>query len=509
MFETDIAKFHLIDTPGIGDCRGTDKDKENFENTLAFLTIYDKIHAVVVLLKPNNARLSVAFKFCVLELLTHLHKSLESNIIFAFTNSRGTFYQPGDTLPVLKELLTKHNLKIDVSPSNYFCFDNEAFRLLACKRKGIEFTSKKVGIYAESWDMSCETTTKLFRRVMEMKPHETKKTLSLNEARNYIIALSKPMGEAVELININLKKINVEKEKCRAYESDISSFRAQLSFKGFDLTIVSLAYPMTVCAGQECKTYVSIGEDRVMRTVYNQICHDHCYLSGVPVETINNEKLYGCAAMHIGFCSKCYHSYKFHMHITYKTNLVEKEFLSKETQRMILEKESLKSQQEAFIRLLQRRIWELETEKDYIYESAGFFGVFLKSNAMIPYNDSFSEYINMLIKDEQMKEKEIRDDEKIRNLTKEKQAYEEKKKLLIKTMASSSPRKFENSHIKEIYTRKEKLCSLTHNGRMLKDALDGVMFTTQNMYKGRSCLQVNGSDNLWTRFLNRGNPFPW
>lgn len=241
-----------------------------------------------------------------------------------------------------------------------------------------------------------------------MKPHETKKTLSLNEARNYIVALIKPMGGAVELINFNLKKINDEKEKCRAYES----------------------------------------------TFYNQICHD------LP-------------------------------------------------QRIILEKEGLKSQREAFIRLLQRHIWELETEKNYMYESAGFFGVFLKSNAMIPCDDSFSEYIDMLINDEKMKGKQIRDDEKIRNLTKEKQAYEEKKKLLIKTMASSSPRKFENSHIKEIYTRKEKLCSLTHNGRMLKDALDGVMFTTQNMYKGRSYLQVNGSDGFWTRFLNRGNPFPW
>ena len=110
MFETEIAKFHLIDTPGIGDCRGTDKDKEHFEKIMAFLSIYDKIHAVVVLLKPNNARLTVAFRFCVLELLRHLHKSLQSNIIFAFTNSRGTFYQPGDTLPVLKELLEKLKL---------------------------------------------------------------------------------------------------------------------------------------------------------------------------------------------------------------------------------------------------------------------------------------------------------------------------------------------------------------------------------------------------------------
>lgn len=98
---------------------------------MAFLTGYDKINAVVVLLKPNNARLTVAFKFCVLELLTHLHKSLVPNIIFAFTNSRGTFYRPGDSLPVLKKLLEKYEIGIDLSASNYFCFDNEAFRYLA------------------------------------------------------------------------------------------------------------------------------------------------------------------------------------------------------------------------------------------------------------------------------------------------------------------------------------------------------------------------------------------
>ena len=130
IIETNTAKFHLIDTPGIGDCRGIEKDKENFENILAFLTCYDKINAVVVLLKPNNARLTVAFRFCVLELLTHLHKSLVSNIIFAFTNSRGTFYRPGDSLPVLRRLLKQRNINITLSPSTYFCFDNEAFRYL-------------------------------------------------------------------------------------------------------------------------------------------------------------------------------------------------------------------------------------------------------------------------------------------------------------------------------------------------------------------------------------------
>ena len=68
-------------------------------------------------------------------------------------------------------------------------------RFLACHRKGIKFTPKNVGIYKESWDLSCETTTKLSDKVMEMKPHETKKTLSLNNAREYTLALAKPMAE--------------------------------------------------------------------------------------------------------------------------------------------------------------------------------------------------------------------------------------------------------------------------------------------------------------------------
>ena len=107
-FETGLSTVHFIDTPGIGDVRGVRKDKENFDNILAFLTKFEKINAVCVLLKPNNSRLSIAFRYCVLDLLTHLHKSLEQNLLFCFTNSRSTFYRPGDTMPVLKKLLREN-----------------------------------------------------------------------------------------------------------------------------------------------------------------------------------------------------------------------------------------------------------------------------------------------------------------------------------------------------------------------------------------------------------------
>ena len=344
-------------------------------------------------------------------------------------------------------------------------------RFLACSKKGIEFTPKEVNLYSESWDVSCETTSKLFQRVMEMKPHDTKKTLSLNEARNYIIALSKPMGEAVELITMNLGRINDETEKCKTFDSDISTFRTQLKFKAFDLIVEPLNYPMTVCAAEKCKTYAIVGEENVRRTVYGQICHDHCFLSGISIETINNEKLFGCCAMVDGNCSHCSHSYREHMHITYKTTLVVTEFLTKEAQRIIMEKEDMKSRKEACIATLRSQSKEYEQEKDYIYECASFFGVFLKNHAMIPYNDSFGDYVDMLIKDEEAKKEEIRDDGKIRKLKEEKLTYETKKKLIKRTISSSSEGKFKTSHLEEINKRKKKLCSLKHNGRILREAL--------------------------------------
>ena len=343
-------------------------------------------------------------------------------------------------------------------------------RFLACNKKGIKFTPKEVNLYSESWDLSCETTSKLFQRVMEMKPHDTKKTLSLNEARNYIIALSKPMGETFELITMNLKRIDDETEKCKIFDSDISTFRAHLKFKGFDLIVEPLDYPMTVCAGDECKTYAKVGEENVTRTVYDQICHDHCYLPGVSVETINNDKLYKCRAMHEGQCTKCRHSYSEHMHITYKTTLVETEFLTKEAQSLIMMKEDMKSQKEAFIDTLKLRSKEYKREKDFIYECASFFGIFLKKNAMIPYNDSFGDYVDMLIKDEEAKKEEIRDKGKIEKLKEEKQQYEMKKRLIKTTISSSSEGKFKTSPVEEIYKRKKKLCSLKHNGRILREA---------------------------------------
>ncbi len=284
------------------------------------------------------------------------------------------------------------------------------------------------------------------------------------------------MGEAAQLIAKNVKKINDTKEQCESDDADIKKFMKNLKFKGYKLEIKQVPYPRTVCVAEECKRYVNVGVSGLKNTVYPQICHDRCNcVSGVPVETTNNEKLRGCRAMSAGYCTQCGHDYRFHMHITYTADVVEKEFVSEEVKKMIDKKSRIKAEKEAFIAELERSIKELDDEKNFIYDGASYFGVFLKKNALIPYNDSFSEYLDMLIKDEEAKEELIRDDKRIEQLRKDKKEYEERKNVIMKNIASGAKDKNEVLPKEKIEEIKQKLCSLKHNGRTLNEALGIVL----------------------------------
>lgn len=159
------------------------------------------------------------------------------------------------------------------------------------------------------------------------------------------------------------------------------------------------------------------------------------------------------------------------MHLTYTTSLEEKEFLSDDAQRKINEKSSMKEKKQAFIDELEKRIKEYEEEKKIIFECASHFSVFLKENAMIPYNDSFSEYLDMLISDEEAKETEIKDKKRIIQLKKGKATYEEKKKIIMNNIHSSPDSKDNVIGVEAIDKMRKKLCSLKHNGKTLKEAL--------------------------------------
>ncbi|KAK7402962.1 hypothetical protein QQX98_011272 [Neonectria punicea] len=117
---------------GIGDARGPAFDKKNTREILDTLGSYDDLHGILILLKSNNARLSATFRFCIKELLTHLHRSAAENGGFGFTNTRISNYAPGDTFGPLKALLQEHSeIGLALSTHTTYYFDSGGFRYLA------------------------------------------------------------------------------------------------------------------------------------------------------------------------------------------------------------------------------------------------------------------------------------------------------------------------------------------------------------------------------------------
>ena len=103
--ENRKRKLRLIDTPGIGDVRGVAQDDINMQHILSYLNNLSHLNGVCILMKPTNAQLSIYSRSYFIQLIDYLGESIRDRIMFCFTNSRVTFYTPGDTGPLVKQLL--------------------------------------------------------------------------------------------------------------------------------------------------------------------------------------------------------------------------------------------------------------------------------------------------------------------------------------------------------------------------------------------------------------------
>ncbi|XP_028397642.1 uncharacterized protein LOC114521398 [Dendronephthya gigantea] len=470
LFHVGDLKIRLIDTPGIGDSRGIEQDRKNFDNILSYLNHYDEIHAVCILLKPNNSRLNAMFRFCIQELLVRLHTSAKNNIVFCFTNSRGTFYQPGDTLPSLNKMLKEKRIGITANPKNYFCFDNEAFRFLACLHNEITFSDEDVKIYAASWEKAVNETNKLFGHIKKIPPHETKKTISMNEARRVVVAMSKPMAAVAKTIQENVQEANNAMVEIKNDTLNMEALEEKLNITGVDLERKKLPYPMTVCTNSACTEIVAVGGDEIVnRKNFTQICHDHCNISGVPTETRNDPRLQGCKCISGIYCLKCRHHYNDHMHLTYTLEKVSKQFISKDVQKKILAKKTEKERKEEYQAFIDGMLNELQNEEKLIMQVSAKYGAFLKDNALIPYNDAVGDYLDLAIKEAKESPKISRDAELLERLKKLRSAYEKEKQILDEAMATGI-----STTSEQVIQLQNELFNLKHFGKSLKKIFDEI-----------------------------------
>jgi hypothetical protein len=148
-------KLCIIDTPGFADTRGVEQDDRNIQHILEYTKTLSHIDAICFLLKPNESRLNICYRLCLMQLLSCLDSNIGKNIIFCFTNARSTFYTPGDTAPLLKKMLASLPMAdVPFKKDNTFCFDSESFRYLVALQNGISFKDLDRQEYEMSWTNS-------------------------------------------------------------------------------------------------------------------------------------------------------------------------------------------------------------------------------------------------------------------------------------------------------------------------------------------------------------------
>ncbi|KAF2898089.1 hypothetical protein ILUMI_08089 [Ignelater luminosus] len=483
VFHVDDVKVRLIDTPGIGDTRGIEQDDVNFENILRYLGEFEELHAICLLLKPNNARLTILFQYCVKHLLSRLQKSASKNIIFLFTNSRSTFYRPGDTFIPLKKILEdiKMNppfVEIPCNKNNIFCIDNEGFRFLAALKYNLSFTKEEKGDFEKSWKKSSQECWRLLKYIVGtdfngLIPHRIQDTVSINEARRLIIRLSQPVAEIAQLIQTNLIVLQRHKDYLEANANNLNELQGKLYIPVINVRAHKMDQPRTTCMSRECCDVYEVGG--VKHNHYRTLCHNPCYLRNVPAEIVGSPELIHCTAMGgTQNCQVCGCQYLTHLHIYYITETYEDKIVDVNIDSQISKDKIEVGTVEAKIKEIKDRSKEYKTEEETIIKTIAKFAHFLQNNAITPYNDAYKQYMEYLID----KEKSLGDEcnkDMLKRFEQMLLNYHEEKAILDKAFEMAkdgSVEKVRTVTAADVFESVTKLYSLKYTGAKIKELYD-------------------------------------
>uniref|UniRef100_A0A914V8I0 Uncharacterized protein n=1 Tax=Plectus sambesii TaxID=2011161 RepID=A0A914V8I0_9BILA len=119
-----------------------------------------------------------------------------------------------------------------------------------------------------------------------------------------------------------------------------------------------------------------------------------------------------------------------------------------------------------FLSKEQQKIDELKKEHDQIILYCAEFAAFLANNSILPYNDSYGQYVEHMIKEEEDKVKEGGGKDVLDNLKKYKDQYDQQVKILTENM-NAKARSVKS--VEEINAMVAGLSKLKHCGSTIEE----------------------------------------
>lgn len=461
--------IRLIDTPGIGDSRGLKYDKKTMADIITTLGSFETLHGILILLKSNNARLTILFSFCIKELLTHLHRSAVENMVFGFTHTRISNYTPGDTFGPLDHLLRRHpDVGLTLQPATTYCFDSESFRYIAALKNGKQMDNEED--FRRSWTHSKDEAWRLIKHFSGRPPHQVESTINLYSTRQLIIEMTKPMAEISQLIQTNITLCEDKAEELWNKQLTGQKLRNNLKLQKVQLHARKLDQPRTVCNNASCKDYKD-DDNREGRkvTVYKSYCHPKCRLPKVSADVIGCPELINCAAFEGKTnCSWCHHHWQEHLHILYELEESIGSVTDSNIENKLRAYANDITLKRAAFSALRQRVREYQNEHYQIREAAAHFGMFIKTHSITPIKDPTIAYIDSLIRQEEDLVNAGGRSRKLKPLQIDRQKHLELVDALTRTMTDKPGSYCSTLSEEEVNSTVRKLYNLSHFGENLK-----------------------------------------
>ena len=287
--ELNDLEIGVIDTPGFGDSRGMDEDKEHTRRIIAALKEVEHVNCICLVINGRLSRMTASLKYVLAEITAILPNNIIDNVVVVFTNttSRLNLNYDGDSLT---EYFGKKIGKRFYIENPYCQFekarqiqqdDVEREELADALQDGFIRAGKVLDKMHDCIKEFKEVHTNYFTKLYDKKIEIERKVLCILAEYDSQVMLTKEMKKAQEKI----QAAQDTKELNKNFQTYAENTR---------WVTVQTKYHNTLCGAPNCY----------------KTCHENCQLP----KSFDRKTFKNCAGVAGSTCQECGHSYECHYH---------------------------------------------------------------------------------------------------------------------------------------------------------------------------------------------------
>lgn len=248
----------LIDTPGILDTDGgVDQDNSNMEDTIKFISQYESINGIAILLRSDEKRLDDTLRYSFLQFLNQFHRSAVQNLVYIFTHAgNSSITRPGQCSTAVKLMLDKisekdSSIQFPCFNESHFYVDSDSLEFLVTKDY-INYDKLDVMNFTRNWKKSKSECGRLIEYIQTLPVHNLQETMVIQRARTLIeslLPLLLRIGKNIVQNKENLKQKETEIEE---FQGTIAQLREQLFITQTRIVTEHFDAPRIVCRSSKC-----------------------------------------------------------------------------------------------------------------------------------------------------------------------------------------------------------------------------------------------------------------